>query len=349
MNTDYGYINARLRAMKSYLFKKEDYAELLENNEFSSFFQYLQNSPSYSADIKEIQLSKSQWKEIIDKALKSNFVRNFRKIINFSAGSQRELILFILRRWDIYNLKIILRKVFYNLPNTNLAEIMLPLGELDENFLTKLVEQTSLEGIINILCSKGSIWSRKISWCLRNFKEKSLREIENNLEILYWEYTFSSLNKKHHDDFLVAQLLELEVDFRNILHLLDYMEKHIVFDKSGIIPGGKIPSDFILNLSKSKNIKEVLDILANSYYKEIFSQSKDLYQTEGSLCSLENFLKRQLLLFTTKLYRQNPLNIGVALGYLQMKEAEIINLRILNNGFYYRIEPEILAKNLILN
>jgi vacuolar-type H+-ATPase subunit C/Vma6 len=59
-------------------------------------------------------------------------------------------------------------------------------------------------------------------------------------------------------------------------------------------------------------------------------------------------LKEVVLIFANKLYIKNPLNIGVGLGYIEMKNAEIINLRNISKGLYYNLNPEYIRKNLLL-
>lgn len=346
MVSDIGYINARLRAMRSYLLKKENYEELLRRDSFNSLFLYLQSLPSYSDDMREAQARKGQTKEAVDEALTNNLIRNFRKIIDFCGGRPRELILLILHRWDIYNLKVILRWIFSGSRQEGILDSTLPLGEWDEAMLDALSEQDSIDEIAGVLARKESVWSKGVSSILRHSEEDAtLGDIENALDLFYFSHCVDDLDEEKDDDKQVLGFIRLEIDFKNILHVISSIEKSAPINESCIIPSGRISESFILTVSQSRNNDDALNTLADSYYKEILAEAATWYSINKTIVSVEKFFKKQLFLAGIDLYRKSALNIGVGIGYLLMKEVEIINLRTLAKGLYYGIDPYVLFLN----
>ena len=285
----------------------------------------------------------------IEIALKNNLKENIRKIINFSGDRPKKLLLFILHRWDIYNLKTILRGIFKNVPYKKILEGLLELGEWDIDFLTKLSCASNIDEIMDVLMSKYDIFSHNICQILKNIKKEiPLKEIEKKLDVFYYKYCFENLNVEDYNEKLILEFLKLEIDFKNIILVINSIEKQKPLDKSQIINYGNIPTDFILEISKSKSIESILKNLAEHHYKDILSRIINSYIKEKDATLIEKFLKEVVLIFANKLYIKNPLNIGVGLGYIEMKNAEIINLRNISKGLYYNLNPEYIRKNLLL-
>ncbi|MCM8797944.1 MAG: V-type ATPase subunit, partial [Candidatus Omnitrophica bacterium] len=93
---------------------------------------------------------------------------------------------------------------------------------------------------------------------------------------------------------------------------------------------------------------KILEILAKFYYLEI-SEELLSFLGEDKILNLEKFFLKQLLFLAVRLYSKSLLSIGVVLGYLQMKEAEIINLRTLSFGLYHGLPTGLLKEQLILS
>jgi len=336
--------------MKSFLLGKNNYEEILHKNNFGAFFVYLQNLPSYSNDLGKIMAQEGQTKQAIDNALKNNLEHTFRKITNFSGGRPRQLILFILHRYDISNLKTALRGIFYHISEGEKIKIIICAGEWDNSFCARLCKENSLKGIIDVLLQIDTPWSSEVRSVLHQYeKERNLNEIEDALELLYFRYCISHLEKNKFDDAQILEFLRCEIDLKNILLVLKSIHSHSEPDKAHLIPQGEIPLGFILDIQKYKNIREALAALAKFYYRDfLFELSRSLPQENGIL-AVEKFFQKQLLHLASKLYYKSLLNIGVALGYLQMKEIEIINLRTISCGLYYGVQPHLLKEQLLLS
>src|SRR5690606_1730564 len=107
MSSDYGYINARVRGMKSKLLGSTFFNSALDGTDFRSFVSTLSQSP-YMRELEESQARLSGL-GAIDGAVARNFYGTARSLLNFSSGKPNELIGVLLMRYDLAHAKAIPR------------------------------------------------------------------------------------------------------------------------------------------------------------------------------------------------------------------------------------------------
>ncbi|MGQ0572495.1 MAG: V-type ATPase subunit, partial [Armatimonadota bacterium] len=104
---DFPYINARVRAMRSRLLSAAQLEDLLATPTLAAFLQALASTP-YGGDLQEA-LVRYEGLRAVDEALTRNFQHATQKILKFADGRPRELIEVVLLRWDLENLRAIVR------------------------------------------------------------------------------------------------------------------------------------------------------------------------------------------------------------------------------------------------
>ena len=106
---DYGYINARMRGMKSRLLSHRALDDLILKPDLESLIADLENTP-YREDIIEAK-GRSSGILCIETALRQNFIKTFRKIQDLARQEEeaKQYIVIFLHRWDVQNIKTILR------------------------------------------------------------------------------------------------------------------------------------------------------------------------------------------------------------------------------------------------
>ena len=74
----------------------------------------------------------------IEVAIRKDLVMTFRTILNLIKGGETERYLtIILNRWDVQNIKTIMRGKKIQEPPSDILECLIPAGELDEAALTE--------------------------------------------------------------------------------------------------------------------------------------------------------------------------------------------------------------------
>src|SRR4030067_285780 len=126
---DFYYINARVRAMRSRLLDPGRMEELLGALTFDALLAGLNNTP-YGRDLQEA-LARYRGIQAVDEALARNFSATTQKIRSFGDGKPRALIEALLLRWDLANVRAVLRGKHTGRAEEDIMESVLPAGLLN--------------------------------------------------------------------------------------------------------------------------------------------------------------------------------------------------------------------------
>lgn len=197
---EYAYVNARIKAMKSRLLDR-------------SFLEQLINKPDIDSLIAELE--KTTYREELDKAgvlytgihrievaIRKDLVKTFRTVLNLIRGGETESYLtIILNRWDVQNIKTILRGKKIQENPSEILECLIPAGELDEAALTELVKQPDVKAVIDLLATWGIIYSRPLTLNFKEFSETGdLLVLEYALDTFYYQDAISRLKSGESED-----------------------------------------------------------------------------------------------------------------------------------------------------
>ncbi len=145
-STGYGYTNTRIRAMQSKLLIKSDFEKLLKMS-LAEIARFLGDT-DYRREIDELGMRYSG-ANLIEYALSRNMANTFRKVHDFAIRDARKGISAYLKKWDVWNIKLILRGKFANAPNEQILIGLVPAGMLRAEFLREVVEtSTSINGAV---------------------------------------------------------------------------------------------------------------------------------------------------------------------------------------------------------
>jgi len=136
----YSYTNTRVRVMKSELIDPAEYSKLMKMS-LDQIARYLQET-GYKKEIDELGAKYSE-ANLIEFALNKNLANSFKKILGFSLKDSKESIKLFLKKYDVWNIKTILRGKQSNESDEEIIQDLIPAGELSESFLTEAVKKTS--------------------------------------------------------------------------------------------------------------------------------------------------------------------------------------------------------------
>src|SRR3990167_2770309 len=111
---DYGYLAARIRGMKGRLLPGDFFQGLLEQKELMKVADSLLSSP-YGEDM-SVALAGESGLLAVEKALRRNLYRVFRKVLQMCSEEPRRLLRVLLGKRDVYNIKTVLRGKQRGLP-----------------------------------------------------------------------------------------------------------------------------------------------------------------------------------------------------------------------------------------
>lgn len=344
-----GYINARVRGMNSRLLPQEKLDSLLLKPDVNAIIAELQKT-DYKEDIEKASVKYSGI-HCIEEALRLNLIKTFSLLLSFVEGEKYEkYIKIILNKWDIQNIKTILRGKKVHVPFEEVLECVVPAGELDDVTLVELMKQPDVKAVIDLLATWESAYSRILMQNFSMYAETgNLAVLEYSLDKFYYENAISAISGKSYDDSLVKEMFSTEIDIINIKTILRLIRDKVDIEegKSILIDGGKwFEPEELNSLLESQNVDSVVASLDRSPY-EFLMHIQSRSQNGVRISIYERELDRFLTLKGMRLYRGDPLSISLMLGYVWAKNNEIKNIRIISHGKAAFIPEDELREDMI--
>jgi len=141
---NYPYVVARVKAKKTLLLPRDTYAKMLQM-EIPSIARMLGDG-EYRQQVVALG-ARYSGVDLIERATSENLARVFTQIYEFCEGQLQTMIGNYLDRWDVNNIKTILRGKLYGATPQEITEDLVPAGSLPAVFLQELVQRETLAEI----------------------------------------------------------------------------------------------------------------------------------------------------------------------------------------------------------
>ncbi len=337
-NSNYAYAATRVRAMKSKLLPKESYPRLL-NMGIDEITRFIQES-EYKNDVDELAMKYSGG-DLAEHALNRNLALTYDKLGRITTGELNYLISAYLKRYEIWNVKTLLRGKLYNASVEDILESLIAGGQFTYTFLSELAAKATYQEIVDGL--------RKTEYypLLQKFDGTNLAYIENELDKVYYSSLFEVIGEpKSKDRKLFARVVALEVDVKN-LSTLFRLKKAGLEHPDQIMPlmieGG-------LDLRPEKLAVLPYDEFINQLQKTQYwdAISSVVIQDTASLTALESRLTRYYLESATTFSHASPLSIVPFMDYIIHKNNEVTNLRIIFRGKEAGLDDNLIKDQLVV-
>jgi V/A-type H+-transporting ATPase subunit C len=339
---DFPYVNARVRAMRSRLLDAGRMEELLALPTLEAFTQALNTTP-YGHEVQEA-LARYPALQAVDTALARHFYQTTRKILDFADGKVKQLIEVVLLRWDLANLRLILRGKHTGARGEALAANLLPAGSLNETALRELAEQPDVPAVVGALSALDHPFVAPLQEGMAGYLEtKDLFALELRLERFYALHGLRVARGSGHSETLVRALLEAELDATNVKTALKLQGAAISRDEKArfFIPGGRIVTQDVFLLLADRET-------AGQGAKWLRLQGFPVKTLSDELTAFERDLDLAMLKLQTDLYLGDPLSIDIVVAYLAMKYNEVKNLRLIARSKQLGIPRDRVRKEMIV-
>ncbi|MHC4508821.1 MAG: V-type ATPase subunit [Planctomycetota bacterium] len=329
--SEYDYLNARIKGMHSHLLAKEFYEQILASDGTAPLIDALLSS-SYGPHLREA-LERDRSSAGIEWGLRRNLFDTFEKVRTLAPPEPRRLLGIQFRRWDIRNVLAIVRgKAAGLLPEDTLAGIF-PAGELGDVELEELAAEDNIRAVVDALTA----WSFPFAFELKNVvREHSGRRDDTSMEVefmrIFFAWALDDLSVEDQDQSLLRNHIRNQLDLVNLKSVLWVVSQKEVGrhpDAVVPIPGGRIRTQMLSRIEQSSSLEMSFEILAESYFRRAIDQGILAFGETRRLSVMERFLEIEIMEAGCKMFRADPLGIGVAIGYIWRKYNEFTNLRIL--------------------
>jgi V/A-type H+-transporting ATPase subunit C len=351
----YKEIMPRVAIEKLKLIKEEDLVDLTGRN-LEAIRCALLETPYRDTILK---ISKQEVDSIsLEEALLENYAQTIRNLVKFSSGNIKNVLLAIVKKLEILNVKTLLRAAKAKMDIDEAVRHIIPLGKLNKDRCRDILSASlTVEGVIETLSNSEYPIIIKEALVERNSAE-DLLALEIALDRIAYQKIFESIKKLKGLDKLIAKnVLGIEADAINVKIILRFKARGIPKDliKEYFMPSFLINERILeraLETTDVKTLAECLlktdEIAKNPYYKNVFVQI--LNHWNSPLSQLEDILERAPLRISFDMKKKylKYYNIGSVLVFLNLKWFEIRNLRCLIVGSKRKIKPAQIKRLLIL-
>ena len=323
------YVNARVHGMSSHLIQVHGFERLIAQTSVEGIINELEKTP-YRDDIVE---GKAIYPGMscLEYALQKNLAKTYNKIFGLVKEEKpARYITIFLKKWDVQNIKTILRGKNIQAPSEEILSCIVPAGTLDETTLLELVKQPDVRAVVDLMAT----W--KIGYALpltrhigEFFERRETALLEFALDEYYYSQALEVLKGHSEDDRIVRTFIGTEIDVRNLKTSLVMRRDNVTTEDARryLLKGGKeLKPGFFTEFLQAKTIQDALDLLEPTSYGFLSSRRNDYPVKLSDLeKDLDHFLTRKGI----GMFRGDPFSFTVTIGYLYAKLNEITNIRII--------------------
>lgn len=278
----------------------------------------------------------------LEKALLQNYVKTCKALIKSSSSEIKNLLLAVLRKVEVSNVKALLRAVKAKIDIDEAIKHIIPVGTLDEDRCRAILAGSKGIGdVINSLRTLEYVATLKMVTGELTMSV-DLLPLEVALDKAVFQGIIEAAEKlKGLDKTIAKSVLGIEVDFVNVKIILRCKAKGVNPDhiKDYLMPTVFIDEDVIEEAIQATDVKPARDRLLkaienidNTFYKNVFNQVLNGSDLQFSL--LERMLDSASLKMSLHMLKRYTryYNIGFILAYLSLKWFEIKNVRCIIQG-----------------
>ena len=324
---NYPYVTARIKAKRAHLLPPETYGRLLQMDipEIARFLgegEYKQEMLALGARYAGVDL--------IEMATSRNLAKTYNQIYEFSEGQLRTMVARYLDRYDLQNVKTIVRAKTYGATEAEVEEDLVPAGSFSEEFLDRLAEADTLAEAFGAL--EGTIYAAALD-TLGETPERvtNWAEWEDLVSRLYYQDLLSSVPPSTEANRLFRSFIQKEIDIVNLKTLLRTWFAKASFDRDIFVSGGIETAPEELEEATRLEYPDLVAHLQDySFYDDIAADLEQA-QTRG-VGLLIRRVEKVHLIQAARYAHLHPLSILPILDYIVRKDREVQNIRLIARG-----------------
>jgi len=343
MEDDYGYANARLRAMKSRLLTRSDYTSLLDEHTVEDVVARLTHTV-YQPEIDAALVKASGWK-CLSEALRLHLANTLARITKFFSGTPLHLWNILISRWLVFNLKTILRGQAHSVPAAEILDALVPAGDLQESDYNRLVQQPSVRATVDLLATWNQPYARPLLAAMPQYTSSGdLAELELALDRARYQAAFKELADLDDDNAdMVRSRLRDEIDVTNILTVIRLSQwggsNARLSQRYGstapaplLIKGNGLATQRLMAYKEVPALDQIVRDLSATSFGDALARGQARFNDKQTLSSFEDELGAKLEQENIALFHHDPLSIGIAIAYLAALVKEARDLRLIGRA-----------------
>lgn len=330
--------------MRSRLLTPAQLEDLLATPSLEGFIQALGVTP-YGPSLQEA-LTRYSGVRAVDEAVARDLQRATRRILEFADGPPRRLIGVLLLRWDLENLRALVRGRHAGRSPEQLLEAVIPAGTLGEVALRELAGHETLTALAGTLEALGHPFAPALAQGVAEYaRTQDLIALELWLDRAYAEYVLREA-RGGGDGAALREILTAEIDAANVKTALRLAsagaplsgDRRLRF----YIPGGRLVTEklFLALSSEDRQAWAWGHLRAQGFPVKAAPTDLVAFERELDLGMMKAMADRYV--------RGDPLGLDIVIGYLAMKAAEAANLRLIARGKLLGLPREAVRREMVV-
>lgn len=346
--SDFDYGNARLRVRATHWLSAADYEILVRSSGIDGLLGSLAQR-SYGDDIERVVGRHSGLKRL-DEAVRRHLSTQLSDVVSFYPGAVAARLRDYLQRWDIRNVRTILRSLGQRVAITPASEMLVAAGTLDTSALDEVAGQRDPRSAIDLL----SVWRvpspivvRRLRAALPHFTQTGdIDVLDEALDDAFGEF----VEMVSSGEEAVTDLLRQEVDRLNLMSAVRLRTERLETGRTGRvspIAGGRVPERMWRDLIDLDDAAGPVDSLAPLLPSGWATPLLRWVETKDQR-ALEHDIESDNARAAVRRFRTgDPLGIDIPLGYIGQQEAEATNLRYIARTIAFELPRDEAVQNLI--
>jgi len=340
---NYPYVTARVKAKKAALYPPEAYPRLLQM-EIPQIARFLGEGP-YREQLLALG-AKARGVDLVERATSDHLARVFTQIIDLSEGRLKAMVSMYLDRWDVANIKTILRGKLYGAGEEEILQDLVAAGSLDAEYLEDLVERETIDEVFAAL--EGTIYAEAREQMGEGFDPaKDMAAYEDALSHVYYRNLLASIQPRTEPSRYFLRFVRKEIDILNLKTLLRAWRAKAVFDRPIFLDGGLELTPAELEGMVVLEAAALQARLADtSLYEDAGAAIREVQET--GVAAVERALEKLHLKEASRSSHLHPLSVLPVLDFLASKTREVENIRIIARGKEHGLPPERIRELLVI-
>jgi V/A-type H+-transporting ATPase subunit C len=322
---DYAAIHARVRVMYSTLLPAEEMTRLGEVGDYTSLVTQLKQTAYGSF------LERAKDKELDPRRatyyMRSRLAEAYASVISTAPKHTRSLLAQMYRRFEVDNLKGILRGIASGASWDKVRFVLFPLTSTVLP-AQAMVEAGNIGAAIELL--QGTPYYDTLSFAMKRFSaEQNLFPLEVALDLAYWRKLWSEINHLPREDR--AQALRVAgslIDVNNLMWAIRYRVYYNLSEEELI--NYTLPFGFRVRDEDVRSVAAGADLalILTRIFPGLEEVENLLQHPRSGLPQLEMKLFHRVARQCHTAFLGNPFHVGLLLGYLVLQELEIQDLTV---------------------
>jgi V/A-type H+-transporting ATPase subunit C len=314
--------NSKVRARKGRLFDEKHFSEIIEADDVNEIVNYLRGFPDYLEHLEKYS---------VEKSLDIQLAKTYILLSKIVPDDIKKTFVVLAKKPDINNIKSLIAAKEANLSEDETLDLLVPAGKL-YSVCEQLINVNSVEDVVTGL--DGTEYSSILEDALGQYEEKGMiLPLEFALDKYYHENLLRTSNVGSDENTSeLHSYIGSQVDIANLKLIIRAKADGLNYEaiSSYIVSDGyQIKEWKLKDLMEAENIPTLINGLDGTDYYSTLNESIAAYNESGSVSVLETALTEYLIDYADDLSLRKPIGIGPIIGFLNEKEKEIKNLKII--------------------